>query len=865
MPAAPLPALPIVEALPALAAALASHPAAVLEAPPGAGKSTVVPLALLDAPWLRGRRIVMLEPRRLAARAVASRMAHTLGEAPGRTVGWRMRLDTRVSRETRIEVVTEGILARMLHEDAALEGVGLVVFDEFHERSLQADLGLALCMDAQRNLRDDLRVLAMSATLDGDAVAALLGGVPVIRSHGRSFPVDVRYARRAPDRVDLEVANTVRRALAEEPGDALVFLPGAPEIRRVERMLLDGELPRGTRVLPLYGELAPDAQDDALRPSAPGSRKVVLATSIAETSLTIEGVRVVVDAGLARRSRFDPSSGMSRLETLRASVASTEQRRGRAGRLEPGVCYRVWTEEMQRQLRPATPPEILEADLAPLALDLACWGTEPEALAWLDAPPPPHLAQARDLLAALGALDATGRVTHEGRRMARLGLHPRLAHMLLRARDLGAARTGAELAALLTERDVARTRPGERDADLRKRLEILRGGSVVGLEPDRGGIQRARRLAQQWERQTGRDGEPGTRRDDADPRPDRPHDACDDGDVSPRRGGTAARADDVDAGALLAFAYPDRIGRRRGDGGRYLLANGRGAAFPGPDALATAEFVVVADLDAGDREARIHLAAPLDREDLLQRFADRIVTVERVEWDRRESAVVTRRERRLGAVTIDDVAIRDADPARLAAAMLQGLRDLGLDALPWSKAARALQARLQFLHRVDATKWPDVSDDALLATLDDWLAPFLDGITRRDHLARLDLVAILKARLDYAAQQALDRLAPTHLEVPSGSRIPIDYGGDGPSLAVRLQEMFGLTETPSVGDGRVPITIELLSPAGRPVQVTRDLVSFWDRGYPEVKKELKGRYPKHYWPDDPYQAEPTARVRPRPR
>jgi ATP-dependent helicase HrpB len=861
MPAAPLPALPIVEALPALAAALASHPAAVLEAPPGAGKSTVVPLALLDAPWLRGRRIVMLEPRRLAARAVASRMAHTLGEAPGRTVGWRMRLDTRVSRETRIEVVTEGILARMLQEDAALEGVGLVVFDEFHERSLQADLGLALCIDAQRNLRDDLRVLAMSATLDGDAVAALLGGVPVIRSHGRSFPVDVRYARRAPDRIELEVANTVRRALTEEPGDALVFLPGAPEIRRVERTLLDGELPRGTRVLPLYGELAPDAQDDALRPSAPGSRKVVLATSIAETSLTIEGVRIVVDAGLARRSRFDPASGMSRLETLRASVASTEQRRGRAGRLEPGVCYRVWTEEMQRQLLPATPPEILEADLAPLALDLACWGTEPDALAWLDALPAPHLAQARDLLAALGALDATGRVTHEGRRMASLGLHPRLAHMLLRARDLGAARTGAELAALLTERDVARTRPAERDADLRKRLEILRGGNVVGLEPDRGGIQRARRLAQQWERQTGRDGgrSPGS----ADPDP-RGRGVDDDRRESVARPASTAH-DDVDAGVLLAFAYPDRIGRRRGDGGRYLLANGRGAAFPGPDALVSAEFIVVADLDAGDREARIHLAASLDREDLLQRFADRFVTVERVEWDRRETAVIARRARRLGALTIDDVAIRDADPARLASAMLQGVRDLGLDALPWSKAARALQARLQFLHRVDATRWSDVSDDALLATLDDWLAPFLDGITRRDHLARLDLVAILKARLDYAAQQALDRLAPTHLEVPSGSRIPIDYSGDGPSLAVRLQEMFGLTETPSVGGGRVPITIELLSPAGRPVQVTRDLVSFWARGYPEVKKELKGRYPKHYWPDDPYQAEPTARVRPRPR
>jgi ATP-dependent helicase HrpB len=844
--AIPLPRLPILEALPAVRGALDAHRAAVLEAPPGAGKSTVVPLALLDAAWLAGRKIVMLEPRRLAARAVASRMADTLGEAPGRRVGWRMRLDTRVGRETRIEVVTEGILGRMLQQDPALEDVGLVVFDEFHERSLNADLGLALCLDAQRNLRDDLRILAMSATLDGGAVAALLGGAPVVRSHGRSFPVEVRYARRAPEHVEREVANTVRRALAEEPGDALVFLPGAPEIRRVERNLLDGELPRGTRVLPLYGDLAPDAQDEALRPAPPGTRKVVLATSIAETSLTIEGVRIVVDSGLSRRSCFDPASGMSRLETLRASAASTEQRRGRAGRLEPGVCYRVWTEEQQRQLLPATPPEILEADLAPLALDLACWGTAADALAWLDPPPAPHLAQSRDLLRALDAIDDDGRATAEGRRMAALGIHPRLAHMLVRAQALGAVRAAAELAALLTERDVARARPGERDADLRKRLEILRGGSVVGLEADRGGVQRARRLAQQWERQL-----------------------------------AGARGDEPEAGLLLAFAYPDRVGRRRGDGGRYLLANGRGAAFAGPDALSSAEFLVVADLDAGEREARIHLAAPLDRADLLAHFADDLVTAERVEWDRREQAVVAKRERRLGALVIDEAAIRDAAPERQVAAMLQGIGELGLDALPWSKPARALQARLQFLNAlatgmssgagaapattasITPGDWPDVSDAALLATVDDWLAPFLDGITRRDHLQRLDLVAILKSRLDYAAQQALDRLAPTHLEVPSGSRIPIDYGGAAPSLAVRLQEMFGLTETPAVGGGRVPLTIELLSPAGRPVQVTRDLVSFWARGYPEVRKELKGRYPKHYWPDDPYQAEPTARARPR--
>ena len=832
-----LPALPILAVLEALADALTRGTAAVLEAPPGAGKSTVVPLALLEAAWLASRRIVMLEPRRLAARAVAVRMADTLGEPVGRTVGYRMRLETRVSGATRIEVVTEGILARLLQEDPALEGVGLVIFDEFHERSLAADLGLALCIDAQRELRADLRLLVMSATLAGDAVAALLGGAAVVRSFGHSFPVELRHARREPEQLEREVANTVRRALAAGPGDALVFLPGAPEIRRVERNLLDGELPAGTRVLGLYGELAPDAQDAALAPAAPGTRKVVLATSIAETSLTIPGVRIVVDAGLARRARFDPVTGMSRLETLRVSAASAEQRRGRAGRLEPGVCYRLWTEATQRALAAATTPEILEADLAPLALDLACWGTTEGALAWLDPPPPPQLAQARELLAELGALDAAARVTPAGRRMAALGMHPRLAHMLLAAVPLGGGTLACELAAILAERDLARTRPGERDADLRKRVELLHGGDVAGLEADRGALKRARRLADGWARQL-RAAAPAPRPESA-----------------------------ADAGLLLAFAYPDRIGGRRADGARYLLSNGRGAAFAGPDALASAEFLVVAELDAGGREARIHLAAPLARADLLRHFAARLQTVERIEWDRREQAVVARRERRLGALVIDESPAHDAPRERLCAAMLAGVRELGLAALPWDQAAGTLRDRLAFLHRLHGADpgnpWPDVSDAALLATLADWLGPFLDGVTRRDHLARLDLAAILAARLDYPARQALERLAPAYLVVPSGSRVAIDYSAAAPTLAVRLQEMFGLTATPTVGGGRVPLTIELLSPAGRPVQVTGDLLSFWRRGYPEVRKELKGRYPKHHWPDDPLTATPTARARPR--
>jgi ATP-dependent helicase HrpB len=837
-----LPALPILEALPALGAALASRPAAVLEAPPGAGKSTVVPLALLEAPWLAGRKIVMLEPRRLAARAVAARLAATLGEPVGRRVGYRMRLDTRIGRETRIEVVTEGILARLLESDPALEDTGLVIFDEFHERSLAADLGLALCRDVQQNLRPELRLLVMSATLDGAAVARLLGDAPRITSAGRRYPVAVRHARRAPEHVEREVANTVRRALAEEAGDALVFLPGAAEIRRVEQNLRDGELPPGTEVLPLYGELAPEAQDRALAPSAPGTRKVVLATSIAETSLTIEGVRIVVDSGLARRSRFDPGSGMSRLETLPVSLAAAEQRRGRAGRLAPGVCYRVYTEAAERRLPAASTPEVLEADLAPLALDLAAWGTEAGALGWLDAPPAAHLAQARELLLALGAVDAAGRILPAGRRMARLGLHPRLARMLLAARGRAATEVACRLAALLGERDLARTRPGERDADLTKRLELMHGGTVAGLEADRGALARARRLATLFERDV----------------------------AAARRGAaedTGASTDAADPGLLLGFAYPDRIGRRRGDGGRYLLANGRGAAFAGPDALARQEFLVVADLDAGEREARIHLAAPVSLALLLEHFGAQIVVVDRVAWDRREGAVVARRERRLGALVLEELPLRGAQPAAEVAAMLAGIGELGLAALPWTAPATSLRARVAFLRAVlppeEAARWPDWSDAALSATLGDWLAPYLEGITRRDHLGRLDLASILHGRLSYADSQALERLAPTHLTVPSGSRVPIDYAADPPRIAVRLQEMFGLATTPAVAGGRVRLAIELLSPARRPVQLTRDLESFWARGYAEVRKELKGRYPKHYWPDDPRLAVPTARVRQR--
>lgn len=825
-------ALPIGAALPALAAALARERNVVLHAPPGAGKSTGVPLALLDAPWLGNQRIVMLEPRRLAARAVASRMATLLGEAVGETVGYRMRLDTRVGPRTRIEVVTEGILTRQMQRDPALDGIGCVIFDEYHERSLQADLGLALTLDCQRHLREDLRLLVMSATLDTAAVARLLDTKEVVTSAGLSHPVTTRYLPRTPEQLLERLASgAVLSSLREDTGDILVFLPGAGEIRRVEEILTQQPLPAGTTVYPLHGELSAEIQDRAIQPASAGQRKVVLATNIAETSLTIEGVRVVIDAGLERRSRFYPGSGMSRLETVRISRASADQRRGRAGRLGPGVCHRLWTETDQRALKPHTPAEILEADLAPLALDLAAWGTEASALAWLDAPPAATLAQARDLLGRLQALGEDGRINAHGREMARLSMHPRLAHLLLRAKEAGIGATGCALAALLGERDILRGR--ERDADIRLRLELLAGRPHP--DADMGGLRRARRTAEFFRRQLG----------------------------------TADTTLDIDAaGWLLGCAYPDRIGRMRaGQKGHYQLSGGRGACFATPQALASSEFIVIADLDAGEREARIFLAAPLNREEIETRFPDEIVTEDRIAWDAREQLVTASRRRRLGELTLDEARLAKPDADAVLDAMIEGLRAIGLDALPWTPALRSWQARVMLLRSADTgarEPWPDVSDAALLGTIGDWLSPWLDGVMRREHLARIDLGAALRARLSYEQQRRLEELAPTHIEVPSGSHIALDYlDGTTPSLSVRLQEVFGLQDTPRIAGGRVPVMMKLLSPARRPVQVTQDLKSFWERGYHEVRKELKGRYPRHYWPEDPYQAEATRRVRPR--
>ncbi len=833
--------LPIEPSLPAICGALRASAALVLQAPPGAGKTTRVPLALLEEPWLAGQTILLLGPRRLAARAAAARMADLLGESIGQTVGYRIRFDSRVSRQTRIEVLTEGILTRRLQRDPALEGVGLVIFDEFHERGLHADLALALCLDSQRGLREDLRVLVMSATLDGAAVARLLGDAPIIASAGQAHPVTRHYLPRDPDGLDLAiVVRAVLDALDRDSGDLLVFLPGSGEIRQVLRRLEAESARTDLLVVPLYGDLPDADQQRAIQPDPDGRRKIVLTTPIAETSLTIEGVGIVIDSGWTRVPRFDPRSGLTRLETVRVSADAAEQRAGRAGRLGPGVCYRLWNEATQQRLRPHRNPEMLDADLAPLALELAQWGVADAAtLAWLDPPPPGALAQACDLLTDLEALDEQGRITPTGRELAELPAHPRLAHLLRRGAALGLGDLAADLAALLEERDLLR---GEHafGGDVTARLDALRAFR--------------------------RDGREGARRRGADPT------ACARADRAARRwrqllqlaGNREAPLESTAVGLLLALAYPDRVARRRDGGGeRYLLANGRGARLATGDPLLNRDWLVAAQLDAGASEGRIWLAAPVDPADLTRHLAARIRTVREVGWDERQAAVVARRERRLGALVIDGGPLTDADPEALRRAMLAGVRQLGLDSLPWTAELQDWRARIASLrHWFPEEGWPDLSDAGLAAHLDGWLGPWLDGVTRREHLQRLDLAAALHGLVDGRGRARLNELAPTHLLVPSGSRIRLRYSpGEPPVLAVKLQELFGLADTPRIAEGRIPVTLHLLSPAQRPIQVTQDLRGFWECTYAEVKKELKGRYPKHPWPDDPWTATPTRRTR----
>lgn len=822
----PLNTLPIDEVLPELLAALADAPSVVLEAPTGAGKTTRVPLALLDVPWVAGQRIIMLEPRRLAARSAARRMADQLGETVGETVGYRVRFDSKVGPRTRIEVVTDGLFTRMIAEDPGLDGIAAVIFDEFHERSIDADLGLAFALEAQEALRPDLKLLVMSATLDGAAIAGLLGGAPIVRSEGRAFPVEVEWLdRREEGPVEPLVARAVRRALAELAGDILVFLPGKAEIER-SAALIEPDLPPQVTLHRLHGEMDLGAQDAALAPAPVGRRKVVLATNIAETSLTIEGVAVVIDAGLARAGAFDPGTGMGRLVTTKVSQASAEQRRGRAGRLGPGHCLRLWTQAEQRALLPQSPPEIMRADMAPVALDLALWGIDgPDALRLLDQPNAGAFAQARGLLHSLGALDGQGRITDHGRAIARLGAHPRLGHLMIEGRRLGLGAMAARVAALMEGRDPVRRARDARDGDMILRLDALsgRGGDV-----DRGLVRQLNQAVAQW-----------CRRLKVDPR----------------------EADDRSSlGRLVALAYPERVARRRpGGGGLYLMASGQGARVEPGEPLAAQEWLVVASMDGARRDGRIYLAATIDQASVEDLFADRITTQAAIAFE--GGVVRARRRRLLDAIILDESNWSDAPREAVMTALISVLRERGLETLDWSPAARSLRERVCFLHAHDPGNWPDWSEAALLETMEDWLGPYLDGITRLEALRRLDLEEILSARLDWSRRQALEAEAPSHLTVPSGNRHALDYGTGVPVLGVKLQEMFGARETPTVARGKVPVTLHLLSPAGRPVQVTQDLVSFWGSGYAAVRADLRGRYPKHPWPEDPLTAVATARTK----
>ncbi|MFZ4397541.1 MAG: ATP-dependent helicase HrpB [Kiritimatiellia bacterium] len=838
-----LPDLPVRAVLPDVAQALAANRPVVLQAPPGSGKTTLVAPSLLEAPWLQGRRIILLEPRRLAARAAARYMARLLGEEVGERVGYHIRLERRIGANTRIEVLTEGLLTQRLLHDPELPEAGLIIFDEFHERSLAADMGLALALDIRRHLRPDLRLLVMSATLDAQPVADHLGEGAVITASARTWPVETRYATRvstAP--LPWQVADVVARIALEEPGSILAFLPGEGEIRRTAERLRHASLPPDISIHPLFAALPRAAQDAAVESPLPGRRKIVLATSIAESSLTIQGVRVVVDAGWMRVPRFSPRNGMSRLETVRITRDRADQRRGRAGRTAPGICYRLWDEAIDRTLAPMALPEIMDADLAPVALHAAVWGAPGRTdLPWFMPPPDAAWRQAVELLRELEALDSEGRITPRGKRMVALPVHPRLAHMALLAAEHGGARRACLLAAAITER--AGETALRHETDARRLLDRLGAGDPCDRSdrsdpPDTSDSSdpadhanwaaRVHRLATQWAR--------------AFP-PDRAV---------------------LDTGRLLAWAFPDRIARRRDAAGRYLLANGHGATLETSDGLATTEWLVAAELQDDGPDARIRLAAPVAAEDIAEDFAGLIRREDEIVWDRRAEAVSAVRRWKLGALVLREGALADPDPAAVMGALLEGIRQKGIAQLSWTPAARNLQARILFVRRVcGGSDWPDVSDVALAGNLEAWLGPFVGGITRWEPLRRVDLAAALLAGLG-ARRRELDVLAPTHLTVPSGSHVAVHYDqGETPVLAVRVQEVFGLADSPRVAGGRVPVCLHLLSPAQRPVQVTSDLRSFWQNGYPLIRKELRGRYPRHHWPEDPWSATPTNRVKPR--
>ena len=817
--------------LPELARTLAGNNAAVLVAPPGAGKTTRVPLALLDQPWLGDRKIIVLEPRRIAARASAERMAQTLGERAGETVGYRVRFGSKVSRATRIEVVTEGIFTRQILEDPELTGIAAVLFDEFHERSLDADLGLALARDAQTALREDLRILVMSATLDGARVARLLGDSPVIASEGRAFPVETRYlGRKADAPLERQMADAIAMALRADPGSVLAFLPGAAEIRRTQNLLAERIRDASVEIVPLFGALESAVQDRAIAPAPSGQRKVVLATSIAETSLTIEGVRIVVDSGMARVPRYEPDIGLTRLETVRASRAAVDQRRGRAGRTEPGVCYRLWDEPQTASFAPYTQPEILSADLSSLLLDLAQWGvSDPATLAFLDSPPVPALNEARTLLSELGALDRDGRITWEGKSLRALALPPRLARMIVDSHRLGGGRDAAEIAAVLTERGL-----GGDSVDLDARLD--------GFRRDRSQrASSARALVQRWASQVAASQKA-------------PNDSS----------GMESKSTELPStGIILAFAFPDRVARNRGNGS-FVLANGRGASVDQASALARAPYISVAELTGSAAQGRILLAAPVTQEEIERHFADQIESVDEIGFDRDAMAVRARRKRRLHAVTLLEAPLPIQPSADTARVLANGLIGTGLDRLPWSKSLKQWRDRVMFLRNAEGEPWPDLSDAALADQYEAWLVPALFDKTALREFSADDMSKALMTLLPWELRSRLEREAPTYFEAPTGTLLAIDYESEqGPTIAVKLQELFGLNTHPSIANGAIPLVLELLSPAQRPVQVTRDLPGFWRGSYAAVRSDLRGRYPRHPWPEDPANAIPTRRVKPR--
>jgi ATP-dependent helicase HrpB len=882
--------LPIDVVLDELARTLASGNAAVLVAPPGAGKTTRVPLALLDAPWPENKKIIVLEPRRIAARASAERMAHTLGERVGDTVGYRVRFGSKVSRATRIEVVTEGIFSRQILDDPELTGVAAVLFDEFHERSLDADLGLALARDAQVGLREDLRILVMSATLDGARVAKLLGDAPVIASEGRAFPVETRYlGRRADAPLERQMADAIAMALRADPGSVLAFLPGAAEIRRTQNFLGERVHDASIEIVPLFGALDAAVQDRAIAPARPGQRKVVLATSIAETSLTIEGVRIVVDSGVARVPRYEPDIGLTRLETVRASRAAVDQRRGRAGRTEPGVCYRLWDEPQTASLAAYTQPEILSADLSSLVLDLAQWGvSDPSALAFLDSPPAPALKEARSLLRELGALDGDGRITAEGKSLRALALPPRLARMIVDSHRLGAGEDAAEIAAVLTERGL-----GGDNVDLDARLDQFRRDRSPRASS-------ARSLAQRWASQVAASESATAKSADVGNvgaiGPSSPSPLAGEGrgggsttavsrgatptpDPSPQGGGEQRGSQpnkreqppqggaDLSTGVMLALAFPDRVARNRGNGS-FVLANGRGAAVDQTSALARAPYIAVAELTGTAASGRVLLAAPIALPDIELRFADQIEIADEISFDRAAMALRARRKRTLHAITLSEAPMALSPSAETARVLADGLVASAFNKLPWSKPLQQWRDRVMFLRKAEReasqSPWPDLSDDALAAQREAWLTPALYDKTSLKELSAGELSDALMTLLPWELRARIEREAPTHFEAPTGTMLAIDYEAEqGPTIAVRLQELFGLNTHPSIAKGAVPLVLELLSPAHRPVQVTRDLPGFWRGSYAAVRSDLRGRYPRHPWPEDPASAMPTRRVKPR--